>query len=94
MSGAARHRQLSAAGKIGSARRWIKFPALTNDMSAARATFRTSFEQGHGCRACGPFVAIDQRLSDVPRKRQIDALRSLHYSNLRDRAVASRRLNG
>ena len=87
----ARRRQLAAAGRAGASRRWITSPAIVNDMSAARSAFKASFERGHGCRACGPYVAIDQTLDDVSKARQVKALRSLHYERLRTLAVARRR---
>jgi len=86
-----RRRQLSRAGRIGGLRRWIIHPDLKDDVSRARATYDQSFLSGHGCAACGPYVAIPAHLPSEQQERLSKSMRRKHFQRLADRAVAKRR---
>lgn len=47
----------------------------------ARATYRASFERGHGCAVC-PAVELPDGLSATERSRRADMLRRGHYARL------------
>lgn len=55
----------------------------------ARATYRASFEQGHGCAVC-PTVQLPADLSAVERSRRADLLRRAHYGRLALRSSRAR----
>lgn len=55
----------------------------------ARATYRASFEQGHGCAVC-PSTELPADLSDAERSRRADMLRRAHYSRLALRSSRAR----
>lgn len=90
-----RRRQLSRAGRLGGLRRWIRHPEARHGvMDNAQQTFRRSFLLGHGCAACGDYVALDRKLPDDRRRALAERLRRFHYQRLAERAVAARRKNG
>lgn len=89
-----RRKQLSRAGRIGGLRRWIKHPHSKDDFSEARRRFKESFRSGHGCVACGEYVAIPADATEAERDEAATRLRRTHYRNLADRAVAKRRADG
>jgi hypothetical protein len=72
--------------------RWIAHPfAKPGMMDGARKAFRLSFEKGHGCKACGHYIAVDQTLPDDQRRKAAERLRTRHYRNLARRSAATRR---
>ena len=49
--------------------------------ATARATYRASFERGHGCAVC-PAVELPVDLRPAERARRADFLRRGHYARL------------
>jgi hypothetical protein len=90
----ARRKQLQRAGRIGGNRRWVRYPHVKDDFSAARQAFADSFRQGHGCSVCGPLIAIPAGATEADREAAAKRLRRTHYRNLSERAVAKRRAEG
>jgi len=56
----------------------------------AQRRFRLSFEVGHGCRACGDYIEVDQSRPEPQRRRDAERLRRRHYRNLALRSAAKR----
>lgn len=55
----------------------------------ARATYRASFERGHGCKVC-PLIELPEDLTPADRAKRADMLRRGHYARLALRSSVSR----
>ncbi len=84
--------ELSEKRRQAAHRRWdlhrLDGPGM---FDGAHRAFRLSFEQGHGCKACGPYVALPDGLPDDQRRKAAERLRRRHYQALARRSAATRR---
>ena len=82
---------LSEKRRQAAHRRWDLHPMTPGMFDQAHLVFSRSFEQGHGCKACGPYQALPEDLPDDQRRKAADRLRHRHYQALARRSAATRR---
>lgn len=82
--------ELSEKRRQAAYRRWDLHPHTPGMFDEAHRRFRMGFLFGHGCKACGPFQAVDPNLPEDQRRKVAERLRHRHYQALARKSAATR----